>query len=137
MTWVLQGCGSDRPVIEEDNQRTSSAPGAVVFIISPKNSEIVSSPVNVKFGISGITVAPAGEMMENSGHHHLIIDTGPPDMTGPVPNDEQHHHFGKGQTEASIELAPGTHTLQLVLGDWAHIPHDPPVVSNIVTITVE
>lgn len=137
MTWVLQGCGSDRPAIEEDNQRTSSAPGAVVFIISPKNSEIVSSPINVKFGISGITVAPAGEMMENSGHHHLIIDTGPPDMTGPVPNDEQHHHFGKGQTEASIELAPGTHTLQLVLGDWAHIPHDPPVVSNIVTITVE
>lgn len=137
MTWVLQGCGGDRPAIEEDNQRTSSAPGAVVFIISPKNSEIVSSPVNVKFGISGITVAPAGEIMENSGHHHLIIDTGLPDMTGPVPNDEQHYHFGKGQTEASIELTPGTHTLQLVLGDWAHIPHDPPVVSNIVTITVE
>ena len=137
ITWVLQGCGGDRPGTEEDIRRTSSAPGAVVFIISPKNSEIVSSPVNVKFGISGITVAPAGEIMENSGHHHLIIDTGLPDMTGPVPNDEQHYHFGKGQTEASIELAPGTHTLQLVLGDWAHIPHDPPVVSNIVTITVE
>jgi hypothetical protein len=93
--------------------------------------------VTVKFGISGIAVAPAGEIMENSGHHHLIIDTGLPDMTSPVPNDGQHFHFGKGQTEASIELTPGAHTLQLVLGDWAHIPHDPPVVSNIITITVE
>jgi hypothetical protein len=118
-------------------QRTPSAPGAVVFIISPENSEIVGSPVNVKFGISGIAVVPAGEAQENSGHHHLLIDTDLPDLSSPIPSDGQHYHFGKGQTEASIELEPGEHTLQLVLGDWAHIPHDPPVVSNVITITVE
>jgi hypothetical protein len=143
LMWGLQGCGGDQPGagdnagMARDAQRTASAPGAAVFIISPKNGEIVNSPVNVKFGISGIAVAPAGEIRENSGHHHLIIDASLPDMTSPVPNDERHYHFGKGQTEASIELGPGAHTLQLVLGDWAHIPHDPPVVSNIVTITVE
>lgn len=138
----LQGCGGDRPGPEvadttADIQKTPSAPGATVFIISPKNTEVVSSPVTVKFGVSGIAVAPAGEIGDNTGHHHLIIDASPPDMAGPVPNDEQHLHFGKGQTEAAIELAPGEHTLQLVLGDWAHVPHDPPVVSNTVTITVE
>jgi hypothetical protein len=145
LLWGLQGCGGDQTGVGAGDsagtaggvQRTASAPGAAVFIISPKNGEIVNSPLNVKFGISGIAVAPAGELTENSGHHHLIIDASLTDMAGPVPNDERHHHFGKGQTEASIELGPGSHTLQLVLGDWAHIPHDPPVVSKIITITVE
>jgi hypothetical protein len=145
LTWALQGCGGGQPEqgaagnagAPDAGQRTVSAPGAAVFIITPGNNETVSSPVNVKFGISGIAVAPAGEMRENAGHHHLIIDAEAPDMSGPIPNDERHFHFGKGQTEASIELEPGEHTLQLVLGDWAHIPHDPPVVSNVVTITVE
>jgi hypothetical protein len=143
----LYGCGGGEPdtgaaggSINDSvggDQKTLSAPGAAVFIITPKTGDIVSSPVNVKFGVSGIAVAPAGEILENAGHHHLLIDTGLPDMAGPIPNDEQHRHFGKGQTETSIELEAGEHTLQLVLGDWAHIPHNPPVVSNIITITVE
>ena len=143
LIWGLQGCGGDQPKSGAadgqagDVQKTPSAPGAAVFIISPKNNEIVTSPINIKFGISGIAVAPAGEIVENSGHHHLIVDSELPDMSNPIPNDEKHYHFGKGQTEASIELAPGEHTLQLVLGDWAHIPHEPPVVSNLITITVE
>jgi hypothetical protein len=146
LIWSLYGCGGDQAgsgAAGGDSgsagtgQRTSSAPGAVVFIISPANGETVSSPVNIKFGVSGIEVAPAGEMQSNSGHHHLLIDASLPDMSGPIPKDEQHVHFGKGQTETSVELSPGEHTLQLVLGDWAHVPHSPPVVSNTLTITVE
>jgi hypothetical protein len=117
--------------------RTKAAPGAAVFIITPVNGATVSSPVTVKFGISGMTVAPAGQYTPNSGHHHLLIDTELTDPSQPIPSDAGHLHFGKGQTETSIELAPGQHTLQLVLGDGNHIPHEPPVMSDVVTITVE
>ncbi|MDH3978622.1 MAG: DUF4399 domain-containing protein [Gammaproteobacteria bacterium] len=142
LTLLLTACGgSDQPAEtgSETNMPGSnaSAPGATVFIITPMNGDSVSSPVNVKFGISGINVAPAGTYTDNTGHHHLIIDTQLQDYTQPVPSDTNHLHFGKGQTEAAIELAPGEHSLQLVLGDGNHIPHDPPVVSEIVTITVE
>ena len=118
-------------------QRSPAPPGATVFIIAPSDGATVSSPVSVKFGISGINVAPAGQHAPNSGHHHLLIDTELQDPEAPVPADPQHVHYGKGQTEASIELEPGQHTLQLVLGDGNHVPHQPPILSKVVTITVE
>jgi hypothetical protein len=91
----------------------------------------------VRFGLVGMGVAPAGTVLEATGHHHLIIDAPLPPMDQPLPKDDTHLHFGKGQTETVIKLAPGKHTLQLVLGDANHIPHQPPVVSEKITITVK
>ena len=118
-------------------ERTPSPPGAKVYIISPKNGAKVTSPVTVKFGIKGMTLAPAGTKLENSGHHHLLIDTDPPaDLSQPLPASDKVVHFGKGQTQTTLNLAPGKHTLQLLLGDQNHIPHNPPVISKKITITV-
>ena len=119
-------------------ERTPSPKGAKVFIISPKNGETVSSPVTVKFGIKGMTLAPAGTKTENTGHHHLLIDTAltAEEMTESIPVDDQHIHFGKGQTETMVTLPPGKHTLQLVLGDWMHVPFKPSVQSEVITVTV-
>lgn len=110
---------------------------AAVYFISPADGATVSSPVHVQFGLRGMGVAPAGVAVDNTGHHHLLIDTPMPDPGQPIPSDEHHRHFGGGQTEAHVELAPGTHTLQLLLGDLAHVPHQPPVASETITITVE
>jgi len=115
---------------------TPSSPGAKVYIITPADGAEVRSPVTVRFGLSGMGVAPAGTEKAGTGHHHLIIDAPVPPAGAPIPADEQHRHFGGGQTEVVVELAPGRHTLQLVLADHAHVPHDPPVVSEVVTITV-
>lgn len=117
--------------------RSPASSSATLYFISPKNGETVSGPVTVRFGLSGMGVAPAGTIAEHTGHHHLVIDAPLPATDQPIANDAQHLHFGKGQTEAVITLAPGTHTLQLLLGDHSHIPHDPPVVSERITITVE
>jgi hypothetical protein len=117
--------------------RHPSAPGAKVQILSPVSGATVQSPFTVRFGLSGMGVAPAGVAYPNTGHHHLILDSELPAMDAPIPADEHHIHYGKGQTEAVIELPPGTHTLQLVLGDLNHVPHDPPVISDPITITVE
>jgi uncharacterized protein DUF4399 len=118
-------------------ERTPSPAGAEVYIISPKNGETVKSPVLVRFGLKSMGIAPAGVKFENSGHHHLLIDTdAPADSNVPLPTTDQVKHFGKGQTEASIDLPPGKHTLQLLLGDQNHTPHDPPVMSKKITITV-
>lgn len=126
--WVAASSGLPR----------SPAPAAAkVYFISPKDGETVRGPVTVRFGLSGMGVAPAGTIAEHTGHHHLVIDAPLPAVDQPIPNDAQHLHFGKGQTEAVITLAPGTHTLQLLLGDHSHIPHDPPVVSQRISITVE
>jgi hypothetical protein len=119
---------------------TPAPPGAAVYFIAPQDGEAVSSPVTVVFGLKGMGVAPAGTEKENTGHHHLLIDAPVPAgeaLNEPLPADENHVHFGGGQTETTIELAPGTHTLQLVLGDWSHIPHNPPVMSEKITITVK
>ena len=118
--------------------RAKSAVGARVFIVEPQNGATVSSPLTVKFGIEGIELAPAGELKDNSGHHHLLIDmeTLPP-LDQPLPFSDKVLHFGQAQTEASVNLMPGTHTLQLVLAGGNHIPHDPPVVSEKITITVQ
>lgn len=119
-------------------ERTPSPPGAEVYIISPADRAVLQSPVTVRFGLRGMGIAPAGIAFESSGHHHLLIDTEPPaDLGRPLPTSEQVVHFGKGQTEAQIKLAPGTHTLQLVLGDHLHVPHDPPVISRKITIEVK
>src|SRR5262245_21129104 len=118
-------------------KRTPSPKGAEVYFIAPKDGETLSSPVTVKFGLKGMGIAPAGIAFDNSGHHHLVIDAALPAADAPIPADANHVHFGKGQTETTVELKPGKHTLQLVLGDQLHIQHDPPVVSKPITITVK
>jgi Domain of unknown function (DUF4399) len=118
--------------------RTPAPAGAAVYFIAPANGEVVKSPVTVKFGLKGMGVAPAGVDNPKTGHHHLLIDVAKlPAMDSPLPADANHKHFGGGQTETSVELAPGTHTLQLLVGDMNHIPHDPPIVSEKITITVK
>ena len=119
------------------NERTPSPAGAEVYIISPKDGETVTSPFVVLFGLKGMGVAPAGVKFENSGHHHLLIDSdAPADLNAPLTADDQLIHFGKGQTQATLTLPPGKHTLQLLLGDQDHRAHDPPVFSKKITITV-
>jgi len=116
----------------------SMAPaGANVYVVSPGHGEVVSSPVKVVFGLTGMGVAPAGVQKDKTGHHHLLIDTAVPALGKPIPADANHKHFGGGQTEVIIELAPGKHTLQLLLADYAHFAHKPPVMSEQITITVQ
>ena len=118
--------------------RAKSSPGARVFFVAPRDGETVASPVTVKFGIEGIEVAPAGEVRDNSGHHHLLVDLAfPPPFDQPLPFSEHLLHFGQGQTETSLNLSPGTHTLQLLLAGGNHIPHDQPVFSEKIQITVK
>ena len=124
------------PALAADLPRTPSPAGAELYFISPLDGATLAGPVTVRFGLKGMGIAPAGIAMENTGHHHLLIDTALPPLDQPVPADAQHVHFGKGQTEAVVTLAPGTHRLQLLLGDHLHRPHDPPVVSKSITITV-
>jgi hypothetical protein len=118
---------------------TPAPPEAKVYFINIKDGDKVTSPVKIQFGLSGMGIAPAGTEAQNTGHHHLLIDTTLEGdaLNEAIPMDEQHLHFGKGQTEASVTLPKGQHTLQLVLGDWSHIPHKPPVISERITVTVE
>jgi len=124
---------------------TPSPPGAKVYFVNLKNGATVSSPVKVVFGLSGMGVAPAGIEKEHTGHHHLFIDRpalgkgpdGKDELDANIPSDEQHRHFGKGQTEVLLKLSPGEHSLQLVLGDQNHIPHKPAIVSPVITVTVK
>lgn len=127
------------PAVVHAQERTPSPPGAEVYIISPRNGATVKSPVLVRFGLKPVMgVAPAGVKFDNTGHHHLLIDTdAPADMAAPLPATDKIKHFGKGQTETSLTLTPGKHTLQLLFADQNHVPHDPPVVSKKITITVE
>lgn len=108
-----------------------------VYIVSPKDGDTVKSPFTVKFGLENMAVSPAGIQHSNGGHHHLIIDTDLPNLKQSIPMDKNHHHFGKGQTETVLELPPGEHTLQLLVGDYLHRPHAEPVYSRKITITVE
>lgn len=117
---------------------TISPEGAVVYIISPAHGEVVQDPVTVKFGLKGMGVAPAGVDKPKTGHHHLLVDVDRlPPPGSPLPADEHHKHFGGGQTETVVELSPGEHTLQLLLADMNHIPHDPAVLSEKITIVVK
>ncbi len=131
---ALAGCGDGHH--GTSSVRTPSAPGAKVYFIEPADGATVMSPVTVKFGIEGMEVAPAGTEKDHSGHHHILIDRQLEDFDSPIPADDNHIHFGKGQTESTLDLKPGRHTLQLVLGDHNHVPHDPVVKSEVITITV-
>jgi hypothetical protein len=117
-------------------ERTPSPEGAKLYIISPVDGAAVENPITVRFGLRGMGVAPAGVATAATGHHHLLVDAELPDLDRPIPSDDRHRHFGGGQTEVSLELAPGTHTLQLLLGDQNHVPHDPPVLSRRITVIV-
>ncbi|ERS08160.1 rod shape-determining protein RodA [Labrenzia sp. C1B70] len=118
---------------------TPAPDGVKLYFVNLKDGDTVKSPVTIQFGLSGMGVAPAGTEKENTGHHHLIIDESieGEELNEAIPADDNHKHFGGGQTETTIELPAGSHTLQLVLGDWSHIPHNPPVMSEKITITVE
>jgi len=133
---ALSACCAFGAATAADLPRSPSPQGVELYFISPKDGDTVTSPLTVRFGLRGMGVAPAGLAMEHTGHHHLLIDTAPPAFNLPVPADANHVHFGKGQTEAQVTLAPGRHTLQLLLADHLHIPHDPPIMSKPITVTV-
>ncbi|PSF12672.1 DUF4399 domain-containing protein [Marinobacter shengliensis] len=117
---------------------TPAPEGAAVYFVTPLDGQTVSSPVTVRFGLEGLGVAPAGVEREKTGHHHLLINVDDlPPMDKPIPADERHIHFGGGQTQTTLELEPGEYTLQLLVGDHLHIPHEPPVMSEKITVTVE
>jgi hypothetical protein len=118
--------------------KTKAPEDAMVYIQSPKDGETVASPVTVRFGLKGMGIAPAGVNQPNTGHHHLLIDVEKaPDFNAALPVTDNIKHFGAGQTETALTLPPGKHTLQLVLGDYLHIPHEKPIVSQKITITVK
>jgi hypothetical protein len=119
--------------------QTPSVPGTQAYIVSPKNGDVVKGPVKIVFGLKGMGVAPALVDWPKTGHHHVVVDVAAPSGDKPIPkNDGKHYfHFGGGQSEGTLELAPGEHTLRLVLADHQHYTHNPPVVSEPVTITVQ
>ena len=117
--------------------RATAPRDAYVYIGWPQDGQVINGTrFKVWFGTRNFGVAPAGVATPNTGHHHLLIDTPMPPLDQPIPNDRNHLHFGLGQTETMLELPPGTHTLQLVMGDADHVPHDPPVTSRRITIQV-
>lgn len=117
----------------------SAAPAeAKVYLISPQNGETVTTPFVVKFGLKAMGIAPAGMDQSGTGHHHLLVDVAElPNLEESLPATEHIRHFGGGQTETTLALSPGKHTLQLLLANYVHVPHDPPVLSEPITITVE
>ena len=119
--------------------QTPAPAGATVYFINLKDGDMLTSPFKVQFGLTGMGIAPAGIERPNTGHHHVLVDTRLTDAEAkaPLPMDMRHLHFGGGQTEAMLTLPPGQHTLQLVLGDWSHIPFAPPIVSPVITVTVK
>jgi hypothetical protein len=145
---ALSGC-SEQPAPADDAAapatyaapaampRTISPDGASVFFVSPADGATVTSPVSIEFGISGMSLVAAGTPAADSGHHHLLVDTGLPDPGLPIPKDAQHIHFGDASSATELALEPGEHTLQLLLGDDLHIPHAPPVASDVISIIVE
>ena len=134
---ALLACTLALAPVQAEMPRQPAPEGAGVYFIEPTDGSTVSSPFRVLFGLHGMGVAPAGANHANTGHHHLLIDAPDVHLDMPLPKSDQVRHFGGGQTETMLELAPGAHTLQLLLADYAHIPHAPPVMSKVVTITVE
>ncbi len=125
------------PQLSSGYQKVVSAPDARVYFLNLRNGMTVSNPVKVVFGLSGMGVAPAGLEKAGTGHHHLLVDVAAWDANAPLPANDNFRHFGLGQTETTVNLAPGVHTLQLVLADQNHIPHHPVVSSERITITVK
>jgi len=125
------------PALSSGYKKVAAPAAARVYFLNLSNGQTVSNPVKVVFGLSGMGVAPAGVEKEGTGHHHLLVDVAEWDANAPLPANDNFRHFGLGQTETTLNLAPGTHTLQLVLGDQNHIPHHPVVASERITITVK
>lgn len=130
---VDAGIAVDPPALT----RSPAPEGARVFFIAPQDGAVVSNPVKVEFGVEGMAVVPAGQATPHSGHHHVLVDTGLPVLGLPIPADANHIHFGDGSSSTELTLEPGEHTLQLLFADQLHIPHEPPVYSEPITITVE
>ena len=107
-----------------------------VYFINLEDGDRVESPFLIQFGLSGMGIAPAGTDRENTGHHHLLINVKDIDLSKPIPSSSSHIHFGGGQTESLVDLMPGDYSMQLVLGDMTHTPHNPPIISQIINITV-
>ena len=121
-----------------EGNRSLSSTDAQLYFISPSDGEVLKSPFTVRFGLSNMGVAPAGVDVENTGHHHLLIDAEKlPESDKALPSDEMHIHYGGGQTESILDLVQGKHSLQLILGDKYHIPHKPPVISKKIFITIK
>jgi hypothetical protein len=128
---------AEQPAEAARPARATAPSDAYVYIGWPQNGEVIyGTRFKIWFGTRNFGVAPAGVTTRNTGHHHLLIDTDLPKLDEPIPNNRNHLHFGLGQTETMVELPPGTHTLQLLMGDADHVPHDPPVMSRRITITV-
>ena len=117
--------------------RSPAPVGAKVYFIEPKDGAEITGPVTVKMGLIGMGVAPAGVEKKDTGHHHILVNQKVEDPMAPLPADDKHRHFGNGQTETALTLPPGKHTLQLILADHNHIPHNPIVASEVVTVTVK
>ena len=116
---------------------SQSKDGSLVYLISPKDGQIVQNPITLSFGLKGMNLAEAGIDRPYTGHHHLLINVDQlPDMNLPIPSDDQHIHFGKGQDSAVINLKPGEYTLQLLFADYLHVPHDKPLISKKISIKV-
>jgi hypothetical protein len=127
LAWAQQG---------EHGGPTPSPQGAAVHFVGLNDGAKLPTRVTIRFGLRDMGVAPAGLERDNSGHHHLLIDTELPSLDKPIPNDFNHLHFGAGQTEAEVTLKPGPHTLQLLFGDKDHVPHNPPVMSPRIRVVV-
>jgi Domain of unknown function (DUF4399) len=136
-TVTMPGMSHDAPAGAMTGSRHVAPPNAYCYIGWPNDGETIRAKrFKVWFGTRNFGVAPAGSDIPNTGHHHLLVDAPLPPLDEPIPNDKNHLHFGKGQTETFLELPPGTHTLQLLMGDENHVPHDPPVMSKKITIQV-
>ena len=107
-----------------------------VYFINLEDGDRVESPFLIQFGLSGMGIAPAGTDREKTGHHHLLINVDDIDLSKPIPSSSNHIHFGGGQTESLVDLMPGNYSMQLVLGDMTHTPHNPPIISQRINITV-
>jgi hypothetical protein len=139
MALVLLGIAGTAMAADAPGLPTTKAPAsAEVYIVSPRDGAEVAQQFTVRFGLKGMGVAPAGVGKENTGHHHLLVDVKQLPAAGqPIPKDDQHIHFGGGQTQTDLKLSPGIHTLQLELGDQNHIPFVPALVSRKITIHVK
>jgi Domain of unknown function (DUF4399) len=133
---VIATCGGASAQQAAKGGPTPSPEGAGVHFVGLKDGATLPPKATVRFGLRGMGVAPAGLERADSGHHHLLIDTELPPLDQPIPNDFNHLHFGAGQTEAEINLKPGSHTLQLLFGDKDHIPHSPPLMSPRIRVVV-
>ena len=137
--WLAFGATLLATLALAQQTRTPAAAGASVYLIAPRDGEHIHGPVTVRFGLKGMGVAPAGTKFDNTGHHHLLVDTAVSELQldASLPATDKILHFGKGQTETVLTLPPGKHTLELLFADWQHLSFDPPLTSKKITITVE